>query len=204
MKYAFAYFLLHDIIFYMKKETYIIAGLGNPGGKYENTRHNMGFMAMDELLNMWAVTKHRKRFSALCSTINQHGAKVVLLKPLTFMNESGQSIQKAMKFYKVAPENIIIIYDDIDLPVGALRIRKKGGPGTHNGMRSIVSHIGDGFARIRIGIGKGEKDLIAHVLSKPSKKEQQMLEPAINDAAKAAEAIVKDGIDKAMQSYNKK
>ncbi len=188
----------------MKKNTYIIAGLGNPGDKYKATRHNMGFMAMDELFDMWSLTKYKNRFSSLCATVNKYDAKIILLKPLTFMNESGQAIKKAMRFYKVSPENIIVIYDDIDLPVGALRIRMKGGPGTHNGMRSIVNHIGDGFPRIRVGVDKGKKDLIAHVLSKPSKEEMKILEPTILSAAKAAEAIIKDGIEKAMQSYNKK
>jgi PTH1 family peptidyl-tRNA hydrolase len=188
----------------MKKDTYIIAGLGNPGDKYKDTRHNMGFLAMDELFDMWQLTKYRRRFSSLCSVIKKYDAKIILLKPLTYMNESGQAIKKAMSFYKVPIQNIIVIYDDIDLPAGALRIRKKGGPGTHNGMRSIVSHIGDNFPRIRIGVGKGDKDLIAHVLSKPSKAEKELLGPALLNAAKAVDAIILDGIEKAMQGYNKK
>lgn len=188
----------------MKKNTYIIAGLGNPGDKYKDTRHNMGFKAMDELFDMWQLTKYKKRFSSLFSAVKKYDSKIILLKPLTFMNESGQAIKKAMKFYKIPPQNIIVIYDDIDLPVGALRIRKSGGPGTHNGMRSIVNHIGKEFPRIRVGVGKGEKDLIAHVLSKPSKPERELLKPTLQNAAKAADAIIHDGIEKAMQGYNKK
>ena len=188
----------------MKKDIYIIAGLGNPSKKYENTRHNMGFLAMDELFDMWQLTKYKNRFSSLCSVTKRNGSKVVLLKPLTFMNDSGRAIKKAASFYKVSPENITVIYDDIDLPVGALRIRMKGGPGTHNGMRSIVNHIGEGFARIRIGIGKSERDLVQYVLSAPSKKEAKELETTISEAAKACEAIIDDGIEKAMQKYNKK
>lgn len=187
-----------------KKETYIVAGLGNPGKKYENTRHNMGYLAMDELFNMWQIAKHRRRFSSLCSVTEKHGAKIITLKPLTFMNDSGAAIKKAASFYRVRPENIIVIYDDIDLPVGALRIRKQGGPGTHNGMRSIVSHIGEGFPRIRIGIGKGSDDLINYVLSPPSKEELKKLCQMVEEAAKAADIIIRDGIEKAMQGYNKK
>ena len=187
-----------------KKDTYIIAGLGNPGKKYEATRHNMGYLAMDELFQMWQLTKYRKRFSSLCAVASKYNAKIILLKPLTFMNDSGSAIKKAASFYKVPPENIIVIYDDIDLPVGSLRIRIKGGPGTHNGMRSIVSHIGEGFARIRIGIGKSRDDLINYVLSPPSKAEQKELAAAISDAASAAGMIIGDGIEAAMQKYNKK
>ena len=187
-----------------KKDTYIIAGLGNPGKKYEATRHNMGYLAMDELFDMWQLTKYRKRFSSLCAVTSKYNAKIILLKPLTFMNDSGNAIKKASSFYKVPPENVIVIYDDIDLPVGSLRIRMKGGPGTHNGMRSIVAHIGEGFARIRIGIGKSRDDLINYVLSAPSKAEQNELKPVIADAASATDMILRDGIEAAMQQYNKK
>ena len=188
----------------MKKDTYIIAGLGNPGDKYKGTRHNMGYMAMDELFDLWQLTKHKKRFSSLCSSANKYNTKIILLKPLTYMNESGRAIKKAASFYKVPTENIVVMYDDIDLPVGSLRIRKNGGPGTHNGMRSIVSHIGEGFPRIRIGIGKSQKDLISYVLSKPSKEDIKLLSDTLSGSAKAVDAIIKEGIDKAMQSYNKK
>jgi PTH1 family peptidyl-tRNA hydrolase len=187
-----------------KKETYIVAGLGNPGKKYENTRHNMGYLAMDGLFDLWQLSKFRRRFSSLCSVAQKHGAKIILLKPLTFMNDSGNAIKKAASFYRVRSENIIIIYDDIDLPVGALRIRGQGGPGTHNGMRSIVSHIGEGFPRIRIGIGKSSGDLIGYVLSPPSKEDWKKLCQIVEEAAKAADIIIKDGIEKAMQRYNKK
>lgn len=187
-----------------KKRTIIVAGLGNPGTKYAGTRHNMGFMAMDELYKLWGLSKSRKRFSSDCVTIKKHDAKIVVLKPLTFMNDSGRAIQKAMSFYKALPQDVVVVYDDIDLPVGALRIRKKGGPGTHNGMRSISQHIGDEFARIRIGIGKDKENLINFVLSKPSKQDQTILNDTITNAAKAIDMIVEHGIDKSMQEYNKK
>jgi len=187
-----------------KKITYIVAGLGNPGKKYENTRHNMGYLALDELFDMWQLSKYRKRFSSLCSVTKEHGAKIILLKPLTFMNDSGRAIKKAASFYKVIPENIIVIYDDIDLPEGALRIRKHGGPGTHNGMRSIVSHIGEKFPRVRIGIGKDRDDLINYVLSAPSKASRKILAGTLSEAAKAIDMIISNGVEKSMQQYNKK
>ena len=187
-----------------KKETYIVAGLGNPGKKYENTRHNMGYLAMDVLFQLWQLTKYRQRFSSLCAVAQKHNAKIVLLKPLTFMNDSGSAIKKAAAFYRVRPENIIVIYDDIDLPVGSLRIRKLGGAGTHNGMRSVVNHIGENFPRIRIGIGKSPEDLINYVLSPPSREEYKILCQMVEEAAKAADIIIRDGIEKAMQDYNKK
>ncbi len=188
----------------MKKNTYIIAGLGNPGAKYDKTRHNMGYLAMDKLFELWQISKYKKRFSSSFCAANKYDAKIILLKPLTFMNDSGSAVKKALSFYKADPKNIIIIYDDIDLPVGALRIRKSGGPGTHNGMRSIANHIGEGFPRIRIGIGKSSDDLINYVLSKPSKEEQKILEQTLLEAAKAVDVIIKEGIEKAMQCYNKK
>jgi PTH1 family peptidyl-tRNA hydrolase len=186
-----------------KRRTIIIAGLGNPGTKYRGTRHNMGYMAMDELYKLWELTRSRKRFASDCVTLKRNDTKIVILKPLTYMNDSGRAIQKAMSFYKATPQDVIVVYDDIDLPVGSLRIRKKGGPGTHNGMRSISQHIGDDFARIRIGIGK-DKDLIKFVLSKPSTEDQTILNETILNAAKAIDMIIEHGIDKSMQEYNKK
>ncbi len=186
-----------------KKNTFIVAGLGNPGKKYENTRHNMGYWALDSLFDLWHLSKYRNRFSSLCATTRQHEHKVILLKPLTFMNDSGRAIKKAMSFYRVPPKNLVVIYDDIDLPVGALRIRKNGGAGTHNGMRSIVDHIGQDFARIRVGIGKNRSDLVKYVLSQPSKEDRKLLDETILDAAKAADIIIELGIETAMQNYNK-
>jgi PTH1 family peptidyl-tRNA hydrolase len=186
-----------------KRQTIIVAGLGNPGMKYKGTRHNMGFMVMDELYKLWGLTKSSKRFSSDCVTLKKHDTKIVILKPLTYMNDSGQAIQKAMSFYRATPQDVIVVYDDIDLPVGALRIRKKGGPGTHNGMRSISQHIGDEFARIRIGIGN-DKDLIKFVLSKPSPEDKIILNDTISNAAKAIDMVIEHGIDKSMQEYNKK
>ena len=187
-----------------KTNTYIIAGLGNPGKKYENTRHNIGYHVVDELFDLWQLAKHRKRFSSLVSITKQHGRKIVLLKPLTYMNESGRAIKKAMSFYNVTPQNVVIVYDDIDLPVGALRIRTNGGPGTHNGMRSIVNHIGRDFARIRIGIGKNKSDLVNYVLSQPSKQDKKILEETVIDAANAIDMLSEYGIQKTMQKYNVK
>ncbi len=189
----------------MKKDNiFIIAGLGNPGKKYENSRHNMGFQVIDELAELWYLAKFRRRFSSLCLITKKYGYKIIIIKPQTFMNNSGRAVKKALSFYKISPQNVIVIYDDIDLPVGSLRIRKNGGPGTHNGMRSITGHIGNDFIRIRIGIGKDKNDLINYVLSKPSKSERKLLNETIINSAEAVDMVIGTGIEKAMQEYNKK
>ena len=147
---------------------YIIAGLGNPGKKYENTRHNMGFLAVDLLAEKYDIRIDKIKFKALVGEGRIAGQKVLLVKPQTFMNLSGQSIVEIMNFYKEDVENLIVIYDDIDIPTGTIRIRKKGSAGTHNGMRNIVYLLGDdGFPRIRVGIGATDgkqRDLINYVI----------------------------------------
>ena len=183
---------------------YIIVGLGNPGKKYENTRHNMGFIAVDLLAEEYGIKVDKIKFKALVGEGRIAGQKVLLVKPQTYMNLSGQSVMEVMNYYKEDIENLIVIYDDIDIPTGSIRLRKKGSAGTHNGMRNIVYLLqDDGFPRIRVGIGSDKKvDLIDYVTSGVTKKEKDLLEDALTRAAKAAACIVEKGIDKAMNEYN--
>ncbi len=183
---------------------YIIVGLGNPGRKYENTRHNMGFIAVDLLAEKYGIKIDKIKFKALVGEGRIAGQKVLLVKPQTFMNLSGQSVVEVMNFYKEEIENLIVIYDDIDIPTGSIRLRKKGSAGTHNGMRNIVYLLGeDTFPRIRVGIGSQKKvDLINYVIGGVSKGEKELLEDALTRAADAAACIVEKGIERAMNEYN--
>ena len=185
---------------------YIIAGLGNPGKKYENTRHNMGFIAIDLLADEYDIKVDKLKFKALVGEGRIAGQRVLLMKPQTYMNLSGEAIREAVNFYKIDPEELIVIYDDIDIPTVTFRIRKKGSAGTHNGMRSVVQHLSsDQFPRIRVGIGSEKPvDLINYVTGGISKTEKQLLEEALVKSAKGAAAIVEKGIDKAMNEYNVK
>lgn len=183
---------------------YIIVGLGNPGKQYENTRHNMGFMVVDLLAEKYNIDVNKIKFKALVGEGRIAGQKVLLVKPQTYMNLSGEAVRQAMDFYKIEPEELIVIYDDIDIPTGTFRIRKKGSPGTHNGMRNIFQHIQtNDFPRIRVGIGSGKKEnLIGYVTGGISKSEKELLEDALTKSADAAACIIEKGIDKAMNEYN--
>ena len=183
---------------------YIIAGLGNPGKKYEETRHNMGFMAVDFLAEKYDIKVNNIRFRALTGEGRIAGQKVLLLKPQTYMNLSGESIRLALEYYKVNPQELIVIYDDIDIQAGMIRIRKKGSAGTHNGMRNILYHIRtEDFPRIRVGIGSGRKeDMIDYVTGSVPKNEITLLKEAADKAACGAACIVEKGIEKAMNEYN--
>ena len=185
---------------------YVIAGLGNPGKKYENTRHNMGFIAIDQLAEKHNIKVDKLKFKALVGEGRIADQKVLLVKPQTYMNLSGESIREVMNFYKLEPENLIVIYDDIDIEAGTLRIRKFGSAGTHNGMKSVVYQLqSDRFPRIRLGIGSQKKgDLVNFVIGGFSKEEVPVLEEALQHAVLAAEFIIEDGIDKAMNQYNTK
>lgn len=184
---------------------YLIVGLGNPGKEYENTRHNMGFKAIDALAYSSNIDVRRSKFKGLIGNGTIAGEKVILLKPQTYMNLSGQSIRETVSYYDVPRENIIVIYDDMDIPLKSIRIRKSGGPGTHNGMKSVVKELGfKDFPRIRIGVGNNSKDsdIIEHVIGKVSKKEQELLDEAAKAAADAIEDIIRVGIDNAMNKHN--
>ena len=183
---------------------YIIVGLGNPGKKYENTRHNMGFLAVDLLAEKYGIKVNKLRFKALTGEGRIAGQKVLIMKPQTYMNLSGESVRQAMEYYKEDSQNLIVIYDDIDIPTGSVRIRKKGSAGTHNGMRSILYQIQtEDFPRIRVGIGSGKKEnLIDYVTGGVSSSEKTLLEESLIKAAEGAACIVEKGIDKAMNEYN--
>jgi len=185
----------------------VVIGLGNPGPRYENTRHNVGFDTVDLLSKKHNIDVTKVKHKAIIGDGNIGGHRVLLVKPQTFMNLSGESVREIIEWYKVPVENIIIIYDDIDLPVGKIRIRPKGSAGTHNGMRSVIYQIqSEDFPRIRIGIDKPPQnwDLADFVLSKFSTDERKSVEEAIANAAEAVEVILNSGIDKAMNRYNNK
>ncbi len=183
---------------------YAIIGLGNPDKKYEKTRHNVGFDVIDELAEQMGIEVKTKRHKALCGIGTIGSEKVVLVKPQTYMNLSGESVRAVMDFYKLdAKSDIIVVSDDISLPVGKIRIRTKGSAGGHNGLKSIISHAGtDGFTRIKVGVGANEGDLVKHVLGKFSKQDRVFVDDAIRDAASAAEVIVMYDAQTAMNKYN--
>lgn len=185
---------------------YIIAGLGNPGREYVNTRHNIGFEAVDTIASKYNIKINKEKFKGLYGEGYISGEKVILIKPQTFMNLSGESIREFAKWYKTEPENIIIIYDDVSLPVGKLRIRPKGSAGGHNGMKSIIYQLNtDVFPRIKIGVGaplNKDYDLADYVLGKFSKEETDVLIKTVIKASEAVETIVRSGTDKAMAEYN--
>ena len=188
-------------------DTYVIIGLGNPGKEYENTRHNMGFRAIDVLSSDENIEISRNKFHALIGRGRIDGKKVILVKPQTYMNRSGQAVREAAMYFDVPSQNLIVIYDDIDLPTGSIRIRKSGGAGTHNGMKSVVEQLGTkDFVRIRIGVGGAEdgEDLVDRVIGKVPKAEQELLDEAACEAAKAAKDIITDGVDNAMNRHNHK
>lgn len=183
----------------------LIVGLGNPGLKYKNTRHNAGFQAIDALADDMGIRFVKKRFSGVTAEGRIGGEKVVLLKPHTYMNRSGDAVREAMTFFKIGGSDLIVMYDDVDLPFGRLRIREKGSAGTHNGMRSIVSAVGSGdFMRIRMGIGRAPErmDLADYVLARLSREEKKEFARCAKDAADAARILVREGAGAAQQKYH--
>lgn len=185
--------------------THIVVGLGNPDRKYENTRHNAGFITIDAFAEKHGVTIDRLKYKSYCTTVEIGDAKVLLMKPQTYMNNSGEAVTEAMNFYKIPPENVIIIFDDISLDVGAMRIKRKGSDGGQKGMRSIIYLSGcDTFPRVKIGIGhKPEKwDLADWVLSQFSENEKKTINDVAEKAGNAVELILGGNIDKAMNVYN--
>lgn len=185
---------------------YIIAGLGNPGKKYEGTRHNIGYQVVDELAGQHGIRIMESRFRGLVGKGVIGDEKVLLLKPITYMNLSGESIGEAARFYKIdETSQLVVISDDISLGVGQLRIRKKGSAGGHNGLKNIIAHLGhEEFMRIKIGVGDKPAggDLVDYVLGSFSKAEQELLSETKKNAVLAVETIITDGVDKAMNLYN--
>jgi PTH1 family peptidyl-tRNA hydrolase len=185
---------------------YLIAGLGNPGLGYKKTRHNAGFQALDVLAERFGIRVKTKGFSALYGEGRIGNERVILCKPQTYMNLSGDAVQQLLHYYKLTPESLIVLYDDIDLPIGSMRIRANGSAGSHNGMRSIIACVhSENFARVRIGVGKDESLLLRdYVLKRPSKDEQKQLDEVFQNAADAAALIVAGNIGEAQTKYNKK
>ena len=181
----------------------VIAGLGNPGKKYENTRHNMGFLTIDRIAEKNDIKVNKIKHRALVGDGFISGHKVLLVKPQTYMNLSGESLREVMNYYNVDIEDLIVIYDDFDIETGSLRIRKKGSAGSHNGMKSVIYQLkDDGFPRVRVGIGSLDwKDF---VLGKVGGAESDAISQAISNAADAVECMISEGIDIAMNKYNKK
>ncbi len=184
----------------------LVVGLGNPGMTYENTRHNAGYAALTVLADRAGIRLDKKQFKALTGTGIIEGKKVMLLFPQTFMNNSGEAVAAAMKFYKLTPAQLLVLSDDVALDVGGVRVRKKGSDGGQKGLRSIIAHIGsDDFARVRIGVGKKPHpacDLADWVLSKFKKDEQALMDEAYDKASSAAEYILADRIDEAMNKFS--
>lgn len=178
---------------------FLIVGLGNPGAEYKDTRHNVGFMTVDAIADKYGFGPFKSKFDGLISEGKIGGEKVYILKPLTYMNLSGNSVVKAALFYKILPENIVVIHDDLDLVVGQIKTKLGGGAGGHNGLKSIDAHITPNYNRIRIGIGypKGSKEqVINHVLGKLSKAEMEEVGTSINIVTDTIEILIKEGIDK--------
>ena len=184
---------------------WLVAGLGNPGQKYANTRHNMGFLTMDLLAEREGVKLNKVKFKSAYNMINLAGAKCLVMKPQTYMNLSGEAVGEAARFYKIPPERVLIIYDDVSLPVGKLRVRPTGSAGGHNGIKSIIAHLGtQDFPRIKIGTGApgGDGDMIGWGIGVPSQKDREVLLESFRRAIEAAECIIGHGCQKAMNDFN--
>lgn len=190
------------------KEVVIIVGLGNPEKKYIGTRHNVGFEVIDKLCDEYGIELTETKFNAAYGKGRIEGHQVLLMKPLTYMNNSGEAVGPMCHFYKVEPENdLIVISDDIDQEVGNIKVRPKGSAGGHNGLKSIIAHCKtDGFKRVRVGVGKKPEgmDLAAHVLGHFSKEDELFIKQAVADAASAVKTILCEGTDAAMNKFNQK
>ncbi|MBS5114892.1 MAG: aminoacyl-tRNA hydrolase [Erysipelotrichaceae bacterium] len=184
----------------------LIVGLGNPGKEYENTRHNCGFMAIDYLAQDLGVTINQAKFKGLYAKIKVEGEDVILLKPQTYMNLSGESVSEVMKFFKIDKEDVLVIYDDLDLPVGKIRIRANGSAGGHNGIKSLIAHLnGQDFKRIRIGIDRHPYiPVVDYVLGKFTSEEMVLLQPALKLSCTVAKAFITTDFHKVMSLYNRK
>ena len=185
---------------------WLVVGLGNPGPKYEWTRHNMGFLVIDELAEREKIPVQRLKYKALTNTAVLGGQSVLLMKPTTYMNLSGESVGEAARFYKIPPERVLVISDDVALPQGKLRIRRSGSAGGHNGLKNIISHLGsDQFPRIKVGVGgkpHPDHDMADWVLGKFTGQDRKVMEEAISRAADAVTLFLEQGPDQAMAKFN--
>lgn len=186
-------------------EIYLIVGLGNPDKKYEQTRHNAGFNAVDRLAERLGTRISDKKFKGLSASVVRNGKKLILLKPQTYMNLSGESVSEAAGYFNIEPDHIIVLYDDINFDCGRMRVRGQGSAGGHNGIKSIIACIGsDGFPRVRIGVGakKAQMDLAAHVLGRFEGKDKETMDKAFKAAGEAALCIIDKGVAEAMNEFN--
>lgn len=182
----------------------MIVGLGNPGSEYAKTRHNVGFMLIDKLAENLKVTVNKSKYKALIGEAQIGQEKVLLVKPQTFMNLSGEAVGSLARWYKLNATEIVVVYDDMDLPLGKLRIRSAGGSGGHNGMKSIISALGtEDFPRMRIGIGKNQFNSVNHVLGKFNAEEAEGIEVAIEQTLQAVQMWVRQDINASMNKYNR-
>lgn len=187
--------------------THIVAGLGNPGAEYEKTRHNAGFIAIDRIADSCGVKIDRAKFRALTAEAAIGGVRVLLMKPQTYMNSSGEAIGEAATFYKIPPENVIVLHDEISFEAGNFRIRRKGSAGGHNGLKSIIAHLSsEAFSRIKIGVGQKpspDYDLVSWVLGRLPVSDLSKIEERLDDIKSSVELIVSGKIDEAMNKYSK-
>ena len=190
----------------------LLVGLGNPGQKYDRTRHNIGFEVIDSLAKSWTVqlTENKRFHGRVGEMRSSHGARLILLKPNTYMNRSGQSVRAVVDWYKLSANDVLVIYDDMDLPIGKLRLRLSGSAGGHNGMKSIISHLGtQAFPRLRLGISRADnaeqqvnRTVVGHVLGKFAPDERKVMDAAITLAVDAVEYSLRKGIERTMSLYN--
>ncbi len=195
-------------MFFQKKApvSWLIVGLGNPGGKYEGTRHNVGFMVADELGERGRFPIQRLKYHALTGAATIGGQGVLVMKPTTYMNLSGEAVGEAARFYKLTPDRVLVISDDVDLPLGKLRIRTGGSAGGHNGLKSIIQHLGsDQFPRLKVGVGgkpHPDYDMADWVLGKFQGEDKKVMDETVKRAADAVECLLRDGPQKAMNRFN--
>lgn len=183
----------------------LVVGLGNPGRQYEGTRHNVGFRVVDELARRWQIETRKRKFRSLAGGGAIRDERVLLVKPQTYMNRSGAAVQDALAFHKVAPTDLLVLVDDMALPLGRVRVRARGSAGGHNGLADIVRQLGgDAFARLRIGIGQvGGERMVGHVLGTFGPEEEQVVTRVIQRAADAAECWIAQGVESAMNEFNR-
>jgi PTH1 family peptidyl-tRNA hydrolase len=185
-------------------ERFLIVGLGNPGRKYRGNRHNIGFMAVDALAAAYKIESSKVQNKAIVGNGRIQNQNVIIAKPQTYMNNSGDSVGPLARYYKVPPENVLVVYDELDLPFGTIRLREKGGAGGHNGMRSVINHLGENFPRLRLGIGRppGQMPVPAYVLQDFSKDDLPLLDDVLAEAVRAIETYLREGIHLAMSRHN--
>lgn len=184
---------------------FLIVGLGNPGRKHQANRHNVGFMVIDRIAEANDINLSRVKYKSVWGKGEIHNNSVILVKPQTYMNRSGDAVSQLVRFYKPPLSNLLVVYDDLDLPLGSMRLRQKGGSGGHNGMKSIIQHLGNDFPRLRIGVGRppGQMDPAAYVLQDFRNGELPKVDELLDDAVAAIECFIETGVDLAMTHHNK-